>query len=147
MIAQACLLRGIPPSHLRRLERRLVDCAARGCLDCQATIRARGRAIAIAHPEARARLEEIERENARAAAQGKRCPGCGCTRFNRCVLNLGDGSLAQCAPAGDVPGHETCSACLTPDLRTHSAAWRMPDQDTINEIDPARPRRAGPTAA
>jgi hypothetical protein len=69
--------------------------------------------------ELRSRIAEIERENARAA---KRCPGCGCTRASRCVLAVRDaaGELVMagvCAAAGDLPGHERCSGCLTPELR------------------------------
>lgn len=69
------------------------------------------------------RIREIKAENARAAAAAKRCPVCGCTRAARCVLDLGDGGMGQCVPAGDLPGHASCSACLTPELRLPPGAW------------------------
>ena len=74
-----------------------------------------GELLAIAE---RARLAEILRDNAIAAASRRRCPGCGCSPIYPCVLELPDGAgTGQCAAAGDVPGHATCSACLTPNLR------------------------------
>jgi hypothetical protein len=68
------------------------------------------------------RLAEIERENRRAEASRRKCPSCGCTALNRCLLDLGGGDLASCAAAGELPGHMTCSACLTPEKRITPAA-------------------------
>jgi hypothetical protein len=51
-------------------------------------------------------------------AREARCPKCGCTAHKPCVLSLPDGAgTGNCAPAGSQPWLETCSACLTPELR------------------------------
>lgn len=66
----------------------------------------------------RARLREIIAENRHARqTERRRCKGCGCTPSTRCLIDLGDGDVGACASAGDVPGHRTCSACLTPERR------------------------------
>lgn len=114
-----------------KLERRLASYAAKGqtlrkrtvlaiqgecgCVACTAAIGSRVLAERIA---------QINADNAAAALAARKCPGCKCSRRVPCVLRLDDGeSLALCAPADTVPGHKTCSGCLTPEKRTDPAAW------------------------
>lgn len=114
-----------------RLERRLATDARRGrrsrdrslvatqeacgCVSC---------ACAIGSRVLAARSAEIAAENAAVERARKTCPQCSCTRSRRCVLALPDGAgVGLCVPAGELPGHVSCSGCLTPDLRVDAREW------------------------
>lgn len=67
---------------------------------------------ALRRAEETRRLRELVAERSRAQLGERRCPGCGCSRSLRCLIE-GDGFRGLCAPVGTVPGLGTCSACMT----------------------------------
>lgn len=100
--------KGKSPNHGTQ-NRWRIECAADGCVLCRAYFR----------------IAEIHVENARAAASAKTCPGCTCTRRDRCVLVDRElRAIGLCTPAGEVPGETVCSACLSPDARGNARAAR-----------------------
>ena len=114
-----------------KLERRIATYAAKGrVLKERAVLQIQGEcgctscAAAIGSRVLAARIAQINAENAAAALAARKCPRCKCSRLAPCVLRLDDGeSVALCAPAGTVPGHKTCSGCLTPEKRTDPRVW------------------------
>jgi hypothetical protein len=84
-------------------------------------------ALARRLAELRAESSRFNREIAKSRRRANRratCRTCGCTPDTRCWIRLdGDLGVARCASAGDVPGHDVCSACLAPELRVSQAAW------------------------
>jgi hypothetical protein len=53
------------------------------------------------------------------------CPSCGCSPRRPCTLVLpGQRGTGACAPAGSQPWLDTCSGCLTPELRAAVAEAR-----------------------
>lgn len=38
--------------------------------------------------------------------------------------------MGLCVSAGLLPGHDVCSACLTPERRLPLGAWYLPDEET-----------------
>ena len=94
------------------------------------------------HPELARRLAELVAARKRERSRAKRCPACGCTKFDRCVLAVRDAAgellaAGVCAPAGSERWLKTCSGCLTPELRVDPAAWKWAGPDEILMEDPS----------
>lgn len=73
----------------------------------------------------------------------KPCPSCGCYRFSYargeperdwCVIALDGGGIGLCVPAGELPGHDTCSGCLPGTQRLPAGAWYAPDDEAVAEL-------------